>query len=64
MAQIFPEDFQLAEGEKLHKGEFRTLEILKAGLSDQYMVFHGVHWTRVEDDSAIYGEIDFLILNP
>jgi len=48
----------------LHKGEHKTLEMLKDGLSDQYMVFHGVHWTRVEKDSAIYGEIDFLILNP
>ena len=64
MAQLFPEDFQLAEGEVLHKGEYKTLEMLKEGLSDQYMVFHGVHWTRVEEDSAIYGEIDFLILNP
>ena len=64
MAQLFPEDFKLAEGEALHKGEYKTLEMLKEGLSDQYMVFHGVHWTRVEDDSAIYGEIDFLILNP
>ena len=64
MAQLFPEDFQLAEGEQLHKGEYRTLQILKEGLSDQYMVFHGVHWTKVENDSAIYGEIDFLILNP
>jgi len=64
MAQLFPEDFKLAEGEVLHKGEYKTLEMLKEGLSDQYMVFHGVHWTRVEDDSAIYGEIDFLILNP
>jgi len=64
MAQLFPEDYQLAEGEKLHKGEFRTLEMLKEGLSDQYMVFHGVHWTKVLEDSAVYGEIDFLILNP
>ena len=64
MAQLFPEDFQLAEGEQLHKGEYRTLQVLKEGLSDQYMVFHGVHWTKVENDSAIYGEIDFLILNP
>jgi hypothetical protein len=64
MAQLFPEDYQLAEGEKLHKGEFRTLEMLKEGLSDQYMVFHGVHWTKVQEDSAVYGEIDFLILNP
>jgi hypothetical protein len=64
MAQLFPEDFQLAEGEILHKAEFRTLEILKENLSDQYMVFHGVHWTKVQEDSAVYGEIDFLILNP
>ena len=64
MAQLFPEDFQLADTEQLHKGEYRTLQILKEGLSDQYMVFHGVHWTKVENDSAIYGEIDFLILNP
>jgi hypothetical protein len=63
MAQVFPEDFELAEGEKLHKGEFLTLSSLKEGLSDQYMIFHGVHWTRVQDDSAVYGEIDFLILN-
>ena len=48
----------------MHKGEFKTLEMLKEGLNDQYMVFHGVHWTRVEEDAAIYGEIDFLILNP
>ncbi len=48
----------------MHKGEYKTLEMLKEGLSDQYMVFHGVHWTRVEEDTAIYGEIDFLILNP
>jgi hypothetical protein len=64
MAQLFPEDYQLAEGEVLHKGEYKTLEMLKECLSNQYMIFHGVHWTRVEEDSAIYGEIDFLILNP
>ncbi len=63
MARVFPEDFELAEGEKLRKSEFLTLVSLKEGLSDQYMIFHGVHWTRVQDDSAVYGEIDFLILN-
>lgn len=64
MAQIFPDDFQLAEGERLNRGEYKTLQILKDCLPDQYMIFHGVHWTRIENDSAIYGEIDFLILNP
>ena len=64
MAQLFPEDFHLTEKELLHKSEFKTLHLLKEGLSNQYMVFHGVHWTKVQEDSAVYGEIDFLILNP
>jgi hypothetical protein len=37
---------------------------LRDELPDQYSVFHGVHWTKVEDDAAIYGEIDFIIVNP
>ena len=64
MAQLFPDDFQLVDSEIIHRSEFDTLLRLKEGLSDQFMVFHGVHWTRVEEDVAIYGEIDFLILNP
>jgi hypothetical protein len=38
--------------------------LLKDGLSDQYCIYHGAHWTRLEGDAAIYGEIDFLIVNP
>jgi len=64
VAQLFPDDFQLVDSEIIHRSEFDTLLRLKEGLSDQFMVFHGVHWTRVEEDVAIYGEIDFLILNP
>ena len=64
MAQLFPDDFQLVDSEIIHRSEFDTLLRLQEGLSDQFMVFHGVHWTRVEEDVAIYGEIDFLILNP
>ena len=31
---------------------------LAAGLSDDYTVYHGVHWTQVERGSyAIFGEI-------
>ncbi len=64
MARLFPEDFQVADTEYRFGGEFATLLRLQDELSDQYCIFHGVHWTKVEDDSTVYGEIDFLIVNP
>jgi len=64
MAQLFPEDFQAAETERRFSGELATLLLLKRELSDQHCVFHGVHWTKVEDEATVYGEIDFLIVNP
>ena len=64
MARLFPEDFNAAETAHRFGGELATLQSLKEELSDQYCIFHGVHWTKIEDDAAVYGEIDFLILNP
>jgi len=64
MAQILPDDFQVSNKEHRFSSEAGTLLRLKNELSDQYIIFHGVHWTRLEDDAAIYGEIDFLIVNP
>lgn len=64
MAQIYPDDFQILEKEFRFNGEIETLICLRDELPVQYSVFHGVHWTKVEDDAAVYGEIDFLIVNP
>ena len=64
MARLFPQDFNVVENERRFGGELATLLRLKEELSDQYCIFHGVHWTKIEDDAAVYGEIDFLILNP
>jgi hypothetical protein len=64
MARLYPEDFDVVENKRRFKGELSTLLRLKEGLSDQYCIFHGVHWTKIEEDAAVYGEIDFLILNP
>lgn len=64
MARLFPQDFDVIENERRFSGELATLLRLKDELSDQYCIFHGVHWTKIEDDAAVYGEIDFLILNP
>jgi hypothetical protein len=63
MAQIFPEDFHIENKEFRLSSEIGTLLRLKSELPDQYSVFHGIHWTRVEEDAAIYGEIDFLVVN-
>ena len=64
MARLFPQDFDVVENHHRFSGELATLLNLKEELSDQYCIFHGVHWTKIEDDAAVYGEIDFLILNP
>ena len=64
MAQIYPDDFHIIEKDSKFHGELETLLRLRDELPDQYSVFHGVHWTKVEDDAAIYGEIDFIIVNP
>lgn len=63
MARLFPQDFQVADAQYRFGGEFATLLRLKEELSDQYCVFHGVHWTKIEDGASVYGEIDFLIIN-
>jgi hypothetical protein len=44
--------------------ELETLERLASDLPDDYTVFHGVHWSRVEHDCSVFGEIDFAIVAP
>jgi hypothetical protein len=63
MARLFPDDIQVADTERRYSSELATLLRLKDELSDQYCIFHGVHWTKVEDEATVYGEIDFLIVN-
>lgn len=44
--------------------EIDTLHLLAATLSDNYTVFHGVHWTHVEQGYSAYADIDFIIVGP
>ena len=63
MAYIIPSDISqlaLAGG---HTGELETLHVLKRELASDYIVFHGVHWTREYAGHTIYGEVDFVIVN-
>src|SRR5262245_8902619 len=65
MAKVFPDGWRELEAIGAAARELQTLGQLAAGLSDDYTVYHGVHWTRVERNNyAIVGEIDFAIVGP
>jgi len=64
MAHIIPEGWQALEAAGAAQREIETLAQLAATLSDAYTVYHGVHWTRVNQGHALVGEIDFAIVNP
>jgi hypothetical protein len=45
--------------------EIETLAYLESTLSSSaYRIYHGVHWTNVENGFSAYGEIDFIIVAP
>ena len=65
MAKVFPDGWRELSATGAAERELQTLARLAAGLSDDYTVYHGVHWTQVERGSyAIYGEIDFAVVGP
>jgi hypothetical protein len=43
--------------------EIETLARLADALPDAYTVYHAVHWTRLEQGYALFGEIDFVVVN-
>jgi hypothetical protein len=43
--------------------ERATLALFERALSAAYTVYHGVHWTRLDQGFSIYGDIDFVIVN-
>ena len=63
MAKVFPSDWRTLEKTGAAAREIETLALLEQGLPDRLNVFHGVHWTRVEHDRAVFGEIDFVIVS-
>jgi hypothetical protein len=63
MARLHPGDISrlaLAGGAT---AEIETLRRLHKELSDDYAVFHGVHWSRDRAGLAGFGEIDFVVVN-
>ncbi len=45
--------------------EIETLAYLDERLADTpYVIYHGVHWTNVEQGYSVYGDVDFIVLAP
>ncbi|NMG45701.1 nuclease [Aromatoleum toluvorans] len=64
MARIHPEGWQRIPASGALARELETLATLAEGLPDDHAVYHGIHWTRVNRDHALFGEIDFVVVGP
>jgi len=64
MAHIQPPGWRELAVTGAAQREIETLAQLDQALSDDYTVFHGVHWTNVEKGWSAYGEIDFIVVAP
>ena len=63
MAYIVPSDIKKLEFRAGNSHELDTLAYLQKHLSNDYTVFHGVHWSREYQSWTHFGEIDFVILS-
>ncbi len=64
MARTHPEGWRQLPASGALARELATLAALADGLPDDYAIYHGLHWTRVEREHAVFGEIGFVILGP
>lgn len=64
MARVVPPDIGRLELAGASRHEIETLKTLQSRLSDDYTVFHGVHWSREYAGDSVFGEIDFVVVSP
>src|SRR5512144_2864607 len=64
MARVLPDGWEALESASAAPFETATLRRLVAELPDDYSVFHGVHWTRLDHGYSVFGEIDFIVMGP
>lgn len=63
MAGIVPDGWRELAATGAAGREIETLALLAASLPDAYTVYHAVHWSNLERGYAVYGEIDFVVVN-
>lgn len=63
MARILPDGWRELAVTGAAQREIETLALLAKNLSDNYTVYHAVHWTNLERGYAVFGDADFVIVN-
>jgi hypothetical protein len=63
MARIYPSDVFEQPADPKQDGELATLRTLQAKLTDDYAIFHSLHWASADRRCTRYGEIDFVVVN-
>lgn len=63
MAHIIPDGWRELTVTGAAQREIETLARLEADLPDSYTIYHAVHWTNIDQGFAIFGEIDFVLVN-
>lgn len=63
MARILPDGWRELQVTGAAAREIETLGRLAEALPDDYTVYHAVHWTNLDKGFAVYGEIDFVVVN-
>ncbi|HEX7909266.1 MAG TPA: ATP-binding domain-containing protein [Paraburkholderia sp.] len=64
MARIVPDDWKSLAATGAAARERETLALLEEALPESYTVYHGVHWTRLNQNFSVFGEADFVIVSP
>lgn len=64
MARIIPDDWKNLAATGAAERERETLATLERTLPDAYTVYHGVHWTRADQNFSVFGEASFVIVSP
>jgi hypothetical protein len=64
MARTHPEGWRLLPAEGARGRELATLARLAAALPADTTIYHGLHWTRAEGPSAVFGAVDFAVVGP
>jgi hypothetical protein len=64
MARLIPDDWKNLAATGAAERERETLALLEHALPDDYTLYHGVHWTRLNRAFSVFGEADFVIVSP
>lgn len=64
MARLIPDDWKSLSATGAAERERETLATLEQALPDGYTVYHGVHWTRADQQFSVFGEAHFVIVSP